>query len=102
MAAYMETSHNLLRCFTSWTLNSMERLINHWVDALSKLATTAHGKAVTPVYIIDLESLSINKTDVYLIHDPEYWRTPLIRYIQGNLTNVDQKQQHAIAFKARN
>lgn len=102
MAASMETTQNLIRCITLWTLNNIQRSVNHWADAQSKLATISPGKVISPVYIIDLESPSINKTETCLIQNPNDWRTLLIQYIQGNSSNIHQKQQRSIAFKARN
>lgn len=91
MAAYMEVAQSLLRCFTSWTMSNIERSVNHWEDALSKLAMTSPGKVISHVYIIDLDSLSINRMEICLIQDPEDWRSPIIKFIQGDLANLDQK-----------
>lgn len=102
MVAYMEIAQKLLQGFTSWTFNSIQRSVNHWADALSKLATISPGKNLSPVYIVDLEFPLINKTEVCLIQEPDDWRTPIIQYIQGNLADIDQKQQRSIAFKAIN
>lgn len=60
MAAFKKITQELLRYFTSWSLYSIKRSVNHWADALSKLVTSTSGKHVNPVYIKDLTTSSIN------------------------------------------
>ncbi|XP_074355887.1 uncharacterized protein LOC141695549 [Apium graveolens] len=104
MAAYADIAKGLLESIPFWTLNYIDRSINHWADALSKLTASCANKPTTPFYIMDLAASSITETSPLVNHISQIqgWRTPLIQFIQGTLPDTNETGRRKIAFKARN
>lgn len=48
LAAYMQVTSKLLQTFASWTINNIDRSVNQWVYALSKLAISDAPKLSDP------------------------------------------------------
>ncbi|XP_074383350.1 uncharacterized protein LOC141724931 [Apium graveolens] len=104
MASYATIVKGLLSSFFSWTLSRIDRSINHWADALSRLTTSDTSLHQAPVYvkILTHSSIAITSTDVNCVSPPQDWRTPIIQYIEGCLLEMTESDKRKIAYKARN
>ncbi|XP_074371670.1 uncharacterized protein LOC141712576 [Apium graveolens] len=104
MASCATVVKDLLSSFFSWTLSRIDRSINHWADALSRLATSDTSPHQTPVYVKVLTNSSISpiSTDVNCISPSQDWRTPIIQYIEGCLPEMTESDKRKMAYKARN
>ena len=71
MLAYKDAALRILETFDSWTLENVGRSVNHWADALSKLATSSYSKVTDPVYIKELDQPSILEVKVCIIEAVE-------------------------------
>ena len=102
MLAYMQLSTRLLQSFVSWTINNIDRSVNHWADALSKLATTSMGRGYEPIYIKELQGASTTEVNVNCVATEEDWRTPIKDFIEGTLVLEDKVELRKMAHKSQN
>lgn len=71
MAAYIQVASKLLRSFTSWTINDINRSVIHWANALSKLATSNTSRHVEPIYVKEMSHPAIAEMEIYYITSQE-------------------------------
>ena len=102
MMAYISLSTGLLASFISWTISNIDRSINHWDDALSKLATSLDSKVLDLIYIKEITWHSTKEPWVCCVSTPSDWRTPLIEHIMRINTPWYKVEVRRIPFKARN
>lgn len=93
MASYMQTAVQILKSFDFWTLSNIERSLNQFTDALSKLTSSPIPCQNEPIYIKELTNSSLNEQGVLVISEIQDWRTPIIQYIKGTLAEEDEIQK---------
>lgn len=71
MKAYLQKTNDLLKSFSSWTVNSIDRSANQWANALSKLITTSTTKVTDLVYFRELEQASITEIAILCIEQQQ-------------------------------
>ncbi|XP_074363336.1 uncharacterized protein LOC141703798 [Apium graveolens] len=101
MSTYMQLTLKLLQKFTSWTISNIGRSTNQWEDTLSKMATSNIHQVTDPTYFTELSHPSIEVREVNCISNEEDWRTPIIKFIQGNITKSNRQQLRKIEMKAK-
>lgn len=102
MSKYMKEALHLLKTFDSWTISNIDRSVNQWIDALSKLVTSATPNHPDQIYLKELLHPSTEEDHVLAITSASDWRTSIIQFIKGTLIEPDELQRRRIAFKARN
>lgn len=69
MAKYAQAASNILKHFDSWSLTNVDRSVNQFADALSKLASSSLPCHSEPIYIKELMNPFAEKETVMNISD---------------------------------
>lgn len=102
MAAYLALSLNLLQKIPSWRIMNIAREENQWVDALSKLASSALPCEKEPIYVEEKLSSSLDQCRINAINSLTDWRQPILDYILNDKTPDEKNKARALVYKERN
>ncbi|XP_052181973.1 uncharacterized protein LOC127794767 [Diospyros lotus] len=98
MGQYLQKVRALAQFFESFQLVQINRPLNGYADALSKLASTKETIGRT-VYVEVLQRPSIEELEVACIENSNDWRTPFYKYLTMGELPADPKEARKIKIR---